>query len=73
MTPEERYYANSDEGEIRHLRTENQRLRTALETIRRDYGRVCAEFELCDHVACASSVGAWFEADAALAGTTTEC
>ena len=42
-------------------------LRTALETIRRNYGKVCENYELCRHVACDSSVGAWMEADAALA------
>lgn len=47
---------------------EVDRLRAALERIRRDYGKVCPEFETCDHPACASSVGAWFEADRALKG-----
>jgi hypothetical protein len=40
----------------------------ALQTIRDHYGKVCEEYELCEHPACASSAGAWFEADAALAG-----
>jgi hypothetical protein len=43
-----------------------ERLRAALETIRRDYGKVCTEYELCTHPACESSAGAWFEADRAL-------
>ena len=40
--------------------------KTALEKIRSEYGKVCEEFELCTHVACGSSVGAWFTADKAL-------
>jgi hypothetical protein len=38
----------------------------ALQRIRDDYGLVCAEYELCTHVACESSYGAWATADEAL-------
>lgn len=41
-------------------------LEAALETIRRDYGKVCGDFLDCDHPACASSSGAWLTADQAL-------
>lgn len=42
------------------------RLRAALQTIRDHYGKVCADYALCRHVGCESSVGAWMEADRAL-------
>lgn len=42
------------------------RLREALERIRRDEGKVCAVFEVCDHRACQSSYTAWAIADEAL-------
>lgn len=42
------------------------RYRAALEEIRRDAGRVCARFGLCDHDACISSYAAWVIADKAL-------
>lgn len=44
----------------------------ALETIRRDYGHVCPEFEICTHLWCASSYGAWATADEALRALTAE-
>ncbi len=40
----------------------------ALQFIKDNYGQVCPEFELCTHPWCASSVGAWMEADKALSG-----
>lgn len=40
--------------------------RKALEKIKRDYGRVCPNFELCVHAGCASSYAAWAIADEAL-------
>jgi len=49
------------------LRAELDRVRTALEEIKEKEGRVCEEFELCRHVACASSYAAWQIADAAFA------
>ncbi len=64
---------------IAHARTdlprliaEVERLRTALETIRRDHGQVCDEFEICGHRACNSSYAAWAIADAALAAKEAE-
>ena len=42
------------------------RYRAALEEIKRDQGRVCAEFELCTHAACQSSYSSWAIADKAL-------
>lgn len=54
-------------AECDRLRDERDRYRTALETITRDYGQVCEEYEVCDHRACAASYGAWATADAALA------
>lgn len=50
------------------LLTEVERLRAALQRIKDNEGKVCAEFELCRHVACQSSVAAWMIADATLAG-----
>ena len=56
--------------ELLALRAENARLEGALQEIRRDQGVVCWNFELCDHVGCASSYASWAIADAALGGTT---
>lgn len=38
----------------------------ALRNIEKFYGKVCPEYEICDHDYCASSSGAWFEANSAL-------
>lgn len=38
----------------------------ALEQIRTQEGNVCDQYEICEHVACQSSYGAWAIADAAL-------
>lgn len=46
-----------------------ERLRAALEKIKRDGGVVCPDFTDCTHESCRSSYGAWAEADAALAAT----
>lgn len=54
------------------LVAEVRRLRAALTSIRREEGRVCPEFELCDHAACRSSHAAWEIADAALGGERSE-
>ena len=54
-------------ADLRAERAEVTRLREHFQTIRDKYGKVCSTYEVCSHAACASSVGAWFEADAALA------
>jgi hypothetical protein len=59
---------NAAEREVRESEVAN--LRGALQTIRDNYGRVCVEYELCHHIACESSVGAWMEADAALSAAS---
>ena len=41
-------------------------LQEAFQTIKRQYGHVCDEFDICDHPACNSSYGAWSVADEAL-------
>jgi len=38
----------------------------ALTEIKSDCGKVCEDFELCAHIACQSSVGAWIIADKVL-------
>ena len=38
----------------------------ALKKIKKDQGRVCAEFEICTHDSCISSHAAWEIADRAL-------
>jgi len=38
----------------------------ALEEIVNTQGKVCEEFEICDHIACKSSCASWFIADKAL-------
>ncbi len=40
--------------------------REALEDIVKTQGKVCEEFEICDHIACKSSCTSWFIADMAL-------
>jgi hypothetical protein len=42
--------------------------RSALRIIVSEYGQVCENFELCTHVACRASYGAWAVADEALRG-----
>lgn len=44
-----------------------ENLAAALERIKADEGRVCERFEVCSHVGCQSSYGAWAIADEALA------
>lgn len=53
---------------VTEIRGERERLRESLETIKTQYGKVCPEFELCEHESCQSSCGAWLVADAALNG-----
>ena len=53
-------------GELLALRTANAGVAGALQEIRRDQGRVCDGFDLCDHLACASSYASWVIADRAL-------
>jgi hypothetical protein len=53
-------------ADVKRLSEEVQRLRAALQQIKEEGGKVCAEFEVCRHVACQSSVAAWMIADAAL-------
>ena len=48
------------------VRFERDTYREALETIKRDYGQVCGEFQVCDHPACYGSCGAWMTAEEAL-------
>jgi len=43
-------------------------LEAALQRIKDEEGKVCDNFELCDHRACQSSCSAWFIAEAALDG-----
>lgn len=40
----------------------------AMKEIKDNYGKVCKDYELCEHLACASSYGAWAVADDFLAG-----
>lgn len=53
-------------------RAADQHLRDALREIRDKCGRVCDNYELCDHRACASSYNAWAIADAALAASSRD-
>ena len=53
-------------AEVSALKTENKKLRDALQEIKDKYGKVCEGFELCKHESCASSYAAWAIADAAL-------
>ena len=45
---------------------ELERYQAALAEIRDTQGKVCSEYETCDHVACRSSYAAWAIADKAL-------
>ena len=40
----------------------------ALRRIKREYGTVCANFELCHHASCMASYSAWATADETLEG-----
>ncbi len=54
---------------IRVIKKSQQResqLREALEKIRHDYGQVCADFALCEHLSCRASHGSWVVADKVL-------
>jgi len=46
-------------------------LEDALREIKDTQGKVCAEFEFCNHTSCASSYASWAIADAALSTPTT--
>lgn len=43
-----------------------KKYKQALETIKKESGVVCANFELCKHASCKSSAAAWLIADKAL-------
>jgi len=62
----------ADSPTPRDSNSEAERLRAALQRIKAECGRVCANFELCTHIACQSSVAAWMIADAALKRETPE-
>lgn len=47
---------------------ELEMLRSALEKIRDEEGRVCEEYEICTHRACSSSYRSWAIADQVLKG-----
>jgi hypothetical protein len=53
-------------------RAEIARLTVALKRIHAEAGKVCDEYEVCTHRACAASYTAWAIADAALNGMTPE-
>ena len=53
-------------------RTDNERLRAALRTIRDNYGHVCRTFDTCSHVACRDSYSAWHVANDVLAELLNE-
>ncbi len=46
--------------------TNEEIYKKALEEIKDKQGKVCVDFELCDHIACKSSCASWFIADKAL-------
>lgn len=52
--------------------TEEERLKEFLLQIHMHQGKVCEEFETCQHVACKSNYATWELADAALRGLTLE-
>lgn len=41
-------------------------LQTALKDIKNTQGKVCEQFEICDHISCQSSYASWVIADKAL-------
>ena len=49
--------------ELAKVKAELEDARTAFEDIRDNEGKVCADFELCNHASCLSSYGAWVVAD----------
>ena len=59
--------SSADNRAERELR-EVERLRSALQKIRDEEGKVCEEYEICDHAACRSSYRSWAYAEQALKG-----
>lgn len=53
------------QGDVGRLEGEVEQLRAALELVHEE-GRVCPEYETCDHAACQSSYTSWAIADEAL-------
>lgn len=60
----------TDNGELRtrlaEVEAENRKLRDALTEIRDQQGKVCDEYELCNHESCRSSYASWAIASRAL-------
>jgi hypothetical protein len=48
------------------MQEDRNNLRAALNEIKSEQGKVCADYETCDHVACRSSYTSWTIADQAL-------
>lgn len=51
-------------------RDQERTARQALERIKTEEGKVCPEFQICEHESCRSSYAAWAIADEALTGDT---
>ena len=58
--------AEQHEADLVRLRGELDRARSALTTIRDNYGHVCLEFETCSHKGCRDSYAAWHVANEAV-------
>jgi hypothetical protein len=54
------------DAELERLRAREAALTKGYTVIREEYGRVCADFELCTHESCRSSYSAWAVADSML-------
>lgn len=63
---EPRIVASALNDALNTVRAERDRYRSALDRIRSMYGRVCEEYEICEHRSCHDSYSAWAVADEAL-------
>ena len=52
--------------DICRLKNQLEIAKHALQNIKDEEGKVCAEFEICKHVSCTSSCSSWFIAEKAL-------
>ncbi len=52
--------------------SEAERFKAFLVVIHKNEGKVCPDYDICSHTACASSYAAWAYSDAALNGQTLE-
>ena len=71
LTFDNAQFISHSRQDVLNLINEIKRLRAGFELIK-TYGRVCEEFEICEHVACSDSCGAYLVASEILRATEEE-